>query len=130
MTPQYIKIDQSGNTFYHKDREMTILHRKDGPAVEWKCGDKEWYINGERHRMDGPAIDGFDGSKSWWVNGRRHRMDGPAIEFADGFKYWYIRGKQLTEEEFNRRTSPEIVLTMDEIAAKLGIDVNKLKIKK
>ena len=24
-----------------------ILHREDGPALEWADGDKEWYLNGE-----------------------------------------------------------------------------------
>ena len=107
MTPQYIKIDKDGNKFYFKDKQMTILHREDGPAVEYSDGHKEWYINGERHREDGPAV-----------------------EYTDGGKGWRINGSYLSEEEFLKRTAPEIVLTMDEIAAKLGIDVSKLKIKK
>jgi hypothetical protein len=61
----------------------------------------------------------------------RHREDGPALEYADGDKAWYVDGKCfITEEEFNRRTAKEIVLTMDEIAAKFGIDVKNLKITK
>ena len=107
MEEQYIKINKNGSKFYFKDREMTIYHRTDGPAIEWAGGTKEWYIDDMLHRTDGPAI-----------------------EYASGTKSWYINGENLTEEEFNRRTSPEIVLTMDEIASKLGIDVSKLKIKK
>jgi len=84
MTPQYIEIDKYGNKFYYKDREMNILHRTDGPS----------------------------------------------IEYVGGIKYWHINGKQLSTKQFNERTSPEIVLTLDEIASKLGIDVSKLKIKK
>jgi hypothetical protein len=84
MTPQYIEIDEYGNTFYFKDKEMNIFHREDGPAVEWS-----------------------DGEKCWWLN-----------------------GENLSEEEFLKRTAKEIVLTMDEIADKLGVDVSKLKIKK
>jgi len=41
-----------------------------------------------------------------------------------------LNGVYHTEEQFKKKTSKEIVLTMDEIAAKLGIDVSKLKIKK
>jgi hypothetical protein len=37
------------------------LHRLDGPAVEWKNGNKSWYYNGKLHRTDGPAIDWYDG---------------------------------------------------------------------
>ena len=86
---------------------MTILHREDGPAIEWQ-----------------------DGSKFWAINGTNHREDGPAIEWSNGDKSWYINGKKLSKSEFLQRTAPEIVLTMDEIAAKLGIEVSKLKIKK
>jgi hypothetical protein len=84
MTPQYIEINQFGSKYYYKDKAMTILHREDGPAVEW------------------------------W----------------DGHKFWYLNGEKLTEEQFKKKTAKEIVLTMDEIAAKLGIEVSKLKIKK
>jgi FtsP/CotA-like multicopper oxidase with cupredoxin domain len=107
MTPQYIEINQHGSKRYYKDKEMTILHREDGPALEW-----------------------YDGSKFWAINGKYHRLDGPAIEWANGDKSWYINGKKLSKSEVLQRTAPEIVLTMDEIAAKLGIDVSKLKIKK
>jgi len=48
MTPQYIEIDEFGSKFHYKDKEMEILHREDGPAVEWADGDKSWYLNGEK----------------------------------------------------------------------------------
>ena len=83
-----------------------------------------------RHREDGPAIEYSDGHKEWYINGERHRTDGPAVEYTDGDKSWFINDEYLTEAEFNLRTTPEIVLTLDEIAAKLGISVNRLKIKK
>lgn len=107
MEAQYIEINSNGSKFYYKDRQMTILHRTDGPAFEGRWGDKEWRIDGKFHREDGPAIEWDDGNKSWALNGQR-----------------------MSEKEFNLRTAPEIVLTMDEIAAKLGIEVSKLKIKK
>ena len=107
MTPQYIEINTLGNKFYFKDKQMTILHREDGPAVE--------YANG---------------SKYWCINNKFHREDGPAIEWFSGGRIWYLNNEALTEAEFLERTAPEIVLTMDEIAAKLGIEVSKLKIKK
>ena len=109
---------------------MTILHREDGPAFEGRCGIKEWYINGELHREDGPAYEATDGYKAWCINGNLHREDGPAVVYSDGSKSWYLNGVYLSEAEFLKRTAPEIVLTMDEIAAKFGIEVSKLKIKK
>jgi len=107
MTPQYIEITSTGNKFYFKDKEMKILHREDGPAVEWSDGHKEWFLNGILHREDGPAIEYVDGSKSWHLN-----------------------GECLSEQAFLKRTAKETVLTMDEIAAKFGIEVSKLKIAK
>ena len=45
------------------------LHREDGPAVEWKNGNKSWYINGLLHKEDGPAIDWYDGVfKRYYLN--------------------------------------------------------------
>jgi hypothetical protein len=107
MTPQYIEIDEYGTKTYYKDKAMTILHREDGPAVEW-----------------------WDGSKSWWLNGKRHREDGPAVEYANGDKSWYLDGEKLWNREFLLKTAKETILTMDEIAVKFGVEVSKLKIAK
>jgi len=150
---QYIHTDEFGDKFYYSDREMTILHREDGPAIEWADGGKEWLLNGklhredgpayepadgykewwrngELHREDGPAIEHADGDKEWWRNGELHREDGPAVEYDNGHKAWRLNGERLTEEEFNARMNPVTELTLDEIAAKFGVSVDKLKIKK
>jgi hypothetical protein len=130
MTPQYIEITKYGSKIYYKDKAMKILHREDGPAIEWSNGHKAWYLNGKYHREDGPAVEHSSGSKSWYLNGVRHREDGPACEYADGTKSWYLNGVYYTEENFKKKTAKEVVLTLDEIADKLGIEVSKLKIKK
>jgi hypothetical protein len=130
MTPVYIIINEYGNKYYYKDKAMTILHREDGPAIELAGGGKAWYINGKHHREDGPAVELAGGDKSWYINGKRHRKDGPAIEDADGHKEWYVDGVKHDEREFLLKTAKEIVLTIDEIASKFGIEVSKLKIQK
>jgi hypothetical protein len=107
MTPQHILTNKFGTKYYFKDKAMTILHREDGPAIEYDSG-----------------------TKAWWLNGKLHRDDGPAVEWKSGAKAWYLNGLEYTEEEFKKKTAKEIVLTLDEIADKLGIDVSKLKIKK
>ena len=104
---QYIYINDCGTKFYYKDREMKILHRLDASAVEYT-----------------------DGSKEWYVDGKRHRLDGPAIESANGYKAWIVDGKRLSEGAFDAITTPTIELTLEQIAAKFGVDVSKLKIKK
>lgn len=97
MYTQYIKKDSSG-TIYFKDREMTILHREDGPAIEFSSGTKRWYLNGKCHREDGPAIEFSSGGKEWFVNNKRHREDGPAIECSGGTKHWCLNGKYHRED--------------------------------
>jgi len=98
------------------------LHREDGPAIEYAYGYKAWFLNGQRHREDGPAIEYADGRKSWYLNGQRHREDGSAVEYADGDKEWWINGKELTEQEFNKRTQTK-ELTIEQIEAKLGYKI-------
>jgi hypothetical protein len=92
MKEQYIYIDEYGNKFYYKDREMKIRHRTDGPAFEGINGTKVWYVDGERHRTDGPAIEYSNGAKFWFVDGKCHRLDGPAVEYANGDKEWWVDG--------------------------------------
>jgi hypothetical protein len=79
-------VGRKKDKFYYKDGTISgrwnpskILHRLDGPAVEYTNGDKEW-----------------------WVDGRCHRIDGPAIEWADGDKAWYIDSVFYSEQDFNK----------------------------
>ena len=104
---QFIHIDEDGDKYYFSDREMKILHREDGPAVEYASGFKEWR-----------------------VDGKLHHEDGPAIEWADGSKSWYLNGEYLREEQFNARMNPVTELTLEEIAEKFGVSVDQLKLKK
>ena len=106
MKEQFIHIDEDGDKLYYSDREMTIHHREDGPAIENAYGYKAWYLNGKLHREDGPAI-----------------------EYANGSKEWCLNGEYLTEEEFNARMNP-VEITLAEIAEKFGIqEVKSVTIK-
>ena len=40
----HIEVDCHGNRFYYNSADL--LHRTDGPAIEWVDGSKEWWING------------------------------------------------------------------------------------
>jgi hypothetical protein len=74
--------------------ESGILHREDGPAVEFSNGEKRWYINGKLHRTDGPALIHENGDMFWYFEGKFHRENGPAIETKNGgSKDWYLNGK-------------------------------------
>ena len=92
---------------YYKDGTITeyyddskILHRTDGPAIEYANRDKHWYIDGKCHRIDGPAREYANGDKYYYIDGKRHRIDGPAVEHADGDKYYYLDGEGYTEQEY------------------------------
>ena len=65
---EYIKTTPQGTKLYYKDKEKTILHREDGPAVEYYDGDKDWYFNGKLHRIDGPAVEIVNGTSVWIIN--------------------------------------------------------------
>lgn len=86
---------------YFKDKECTILHREDGPAIEYKNGTyKAWWVNGKIHREDGSAIEHARGDKSWWINSKLHREDGPAVEYSDGTKCYFLNDKVYVEKEY------------------------------
>lgn len=78
-------VDIEGNIFWYKDG---LLHREDGPAIEYKGGSKGWWIEGRLHREDGPAIEYQNGAKQWFLND---------IEYTEvDFKYW-LEKKHLNE---------------------------------
>lgn len=102
MSEQFVSTDIGGVKHYFKDKEMSILHREGGPAIEHPDSSKEWYFNNRLHREDGPAIVDASGSKLWFVHGKRHRIDGPAIEYYNGDRYWYVN------DELHREDGPAI----------------------
>jgi hypothetical protein len=93
---------------YYQDGK---LHRDDGPAIESFDGKVNvWYVDGKRHRDDGPAFIGNQ-RKAWYKHGKMHREDGPAYMYLfpaalDGhLDKYYLEGKELTKEEWERKTS-------------------------
>ena len=92
-----IETDEYGTKLYYANN---VLHREDGPAIEYANGNKVWIKNGLTHRQNGPAVQYTDGTKIWYKNGLFHREDGPAFEKANGDKFWFIKGKNLTEKQF------------------------------
>jgi len=100
MTEYKVKVTEFATRWCNlKDK----LHREDGPAVEYRNGDKCYFINGELHREDGPAIEYRNGDKCYFINGELHREDGPAVEFVGRNKAYFINGEELTKEEFDNR---------------------------
>ena len=80
-------IDEYGKKWYLNG----LLHRIDGPAIEWVSGTMEWYQHGARHRLDGPARVTFV-TEEWYQHGARHRLDGPAY-ISKTATVWYKHNK-------------------------------------
>ena len=100
----YVTVDVFGTTRWYKDAKCKILHRENGPAIEWRDGDKRWYQRGQRHRIDGPAV-----------------------VYADGSKVWCINDKAMTEAEFLAATQPVVELTVADIEKLVGKRVKIVK---
>ncbi|CAB4129829.1 hypothetical protein UFOVP116_134 [uncultured Caudovirales phage] len=48
----------------------SLLHRDDGPAIEYNDGKQLYYCKGALHRSDGPACIYTCGGVSWWLYGK------------------------------------------------------------
>lgn len=82
--------------FYTKTSDpYSELHREDGPAIEYKNGEKHWFLNGEHHRENSPAVEMVDGHQEWFIDGKHHRIGGPAIEYPNGETSWYYKGTEI-----------------------------------
>jgi hypothetical protein len=79
-----------------------ILHRTDGPALEYRDGTKKWYDHGQLHRTDGPALITASGTEVWYDHDQRHRTDGPARTTAAGDREWFV------ENQYHREDGPAI----------------------
>lgn len=86
--------------YHFKDLNCSIIHRENGPAIEYDNGIKEWLFNGVLHRENGPTFECPNGNKKWYFNGKLHREDGPAIEYANGNKYYFLNNKKLLKKEY------------------------------
>jgi hypothetical protein len=90
-------------------------------------GTRYWYLGDVLHREDGPAVEYADGTRGWFLDDKLHREDGPAVERADGTREWYLDGKEYTEEEFLKKTTKVKELTVKEIESLLGYTIKVVK---
>lgn len=52
------------------DFDESTLHRLDGPAVTFIInGATQWWKDGKPHRLDGPAFEWKDGEREWAIDG-------------------------------------------------------------
>jgi hypothetical protein len=98
-TPRYESI--GGFKFY---TPLERLHNEHHPAVITPDSTKIWYLHGKVGRRDGPSVETLAGSCYWFDDLELHRNDGPAVEHVSGVKLFYLHGRELSIEEWLKRT--------------------------
>ena len=58
------------------DRHTIMCEKSYDKMIEYNVqvcssGTKKWLLNGVLHREDGPAVEYADGSKGWYLNGKQ-----------------------------------------------------------
>jgi len=71
------------STLTQKDRNWYILK---GYIIEEDRAHRVFSFDGVVHREDGPAVEWNDGTKCWYSYGKRHRMAAAAVIYPDGIK--------------------------------------------
>ena len=84
----------TGNQFYNLPKNQRT------GCVLSPNGDKHFYKEDLLHREDGPAIEFASGEKHWYYENRFHRLDGPAVEYANGKVEYYLEGKKYSYTEW------------------------------
>jgi len=87
---------KNGTIIYCKDDYFEELNNKD---FSWYYG-VSYYKGYLIHKEDGPAIEYYSGWQEWYLNGKLHREDGPAVKYNDKGKEWHLNGERYTEEEY------------------------------
>lgn len=64
---ELIKDVNNRGSIRYRHPLTNLLHREDGPAVEYLTGVTEWWLNGSLHRLDGPAIVDNRGNPVCWA---------------------------------------------------------------
>jgi len=85
------------------ETEDKVVYCKDNSYNEdwFYYNNPKRYWNGYLvHREDGPAVEWCDGDKEWFLEGKHHREGGPAVEYSNGDKYWYLNGKEYSKKEY------------------------------
>ena len=112
--------DNGNKEWYLND----VLHREDGPAIEYGNGYKSWYIKGKLHREDGPAV--IQGEyEAWYLNDVFHREDGPAVLKENGYKSWYLNGISYNEEDYYKMCN---IILVNSLKNKNGITLTHDKV--
>jgi len=65
--------------------------------IAYSGGERNWLKNGLLHREDGPALEWYDGDQCWYKDGVLHRVDGPAIVTLAKGVGWFVNNQNITD---------------------------------
>jgi hypothetical protein len=95
-----MKFEEKDRITYCKDNSYNKKHDHGENFFGFDDNNIEYYRGYLIHKEDGPAMEYVNNNKYWYINGWLHRDNGPAIEYGDGSKSWYLNGKRLEEKEY------------------------------
>jgi len=86
-------------------KPFVTIYTKENSRQEFT--EEEWTMNDHPgamtfDRVDGPAVEWRRGNKHWCMDGKFHRLDGPAVVTNDWGVHWYIEGEGYSEEEHTK----------------------------
>ncbi len=125
MERQISVLSPESNKHFKKQNQTNYFcHMNEEPHIDSK-GTKRWRLNGVLHRVDGPAVEFEHGEKHWYLNGQIHRTDGPAVIWFNGESfYWYLHGERLSFSEWKTRRYPHSHVYINYLK---GIPVSTIK---
>lgn len=109
-------VDSHGNKSWWKD---DVLHREDGPAVEWVNGHKSWWLNGVKVSKLKPKLKGLEGLHAC-----------PGYKDKCSSKVWIELDKMYCVGCTNKRNPPLPVPKVDVVKVVAYVKRKKKNVKK
>lgn len=101
-----MNIKQQYSTYYFKNDEVLYISKPSNLHFSTKEDSTPWFgVAGKiLHRIDGPAVEFQSGFKAYYLHGVRHRIDGPAIIHPQINKnFYFLFGIKYNKKEFKNQ---------------------------
>lgn len=100
------RVKTSGDIIWYKDKDLKIISRLDGPAIENTNGYQAYVVDGKFHRLGGPAQIWDENNCNYFEDDKLHRLDGPAcIRSSPRDNQYFIKGKCFSKEQFDQEVA-------------------------